>query len=77
MTNNPQSVSTRYLSNLLAVGENDTFFLESVIRLPSNPVDFHYSANVFRFSGENMIGNGVTPLMAVKDALSEHGVTFR
>lgn len=80
--NPPQSVTTRYVTNLLIHGQNDTFGLMSIkaeATIVGNAnIGTHYIASVgVETEPDSKHGYGATPLAAVRRALECWGVTFR
>lgn len=80
MTNPPQSITARYISNLLHDGQNKDFVLDSLQAI-SNLVEEvkvgHYYKAILMHLKDTQIGIGATPAQAVQRSLEKFGVTFR
>lgn len=77
----PQSVTQRYLSNLIHNGRNHEFDIDILIRR-SNMVDgtvcgYYFTAKVVSTADILFECSGATPTQAIQRCLEKHGVTFR
>ena len=81
MNNLPQSVTERYVTNLLHNGVNSEFRLDSLTCYPfcaeEQICGYYYKASVIPNVSDMVVGVGPTPQAALKNALSKAGVTFR
>jgi hypothetical protein len=80
MTNPPQNVSERYISNLLRTGANSDFILHYITKRESRVdnlvVGTYYDASIYH-GGDNQAAAGATPSQAVRRAMEKFGVTFK
>jgi hypothetical protein len=78
--NAPQSVTERYVSNLLHYGRNKEFDIEMVTMreniVDATQVGIYFTVRVLSKTGAES-GVGATIAQAVRQALTKHGVTFR
>ena len=80
MTNPPQNLTDRYVTNLLHHGRNATFDLSALTQCDSvvkqETVGCYYEA-VVQHLMQHESACGATPVVAVKRALEKHGVSFK
>jgi hypothetical protein len=78
--NPPQSVTERYVSNLIHYGRNKEFDIDTLVRVPSyhgeTVVGWYYKTDIVTAT-DRETGVGATISQAVRHALTGHGVTFR
>jgi hypothetical protein len=76
MSTAPQSVTERYVSNLLHYGRNKEFDIDYIKQMPNvvedENVGYYYVVRI-----GNQTANGATIQQAVHRCLEKHGVTFR
>lgn len=76
----PQSVTSRYASNLVRDGRNRDFEIDAIVRKPAL-VDGHLVGHYYAATVVHQIlraeGIGASPLQATTRALEKLGVTFR
>ena len=83
MTNLPQQVTERYVSNLIANGRNKDFDIDIVQRNPhvvdEVHIGYYYQVRIETagLGGKVAYGVGATIAQAVRRCLEKHGVTFR
>lgn len=82
MPNLPQSVTDRYVSNLLSAGINNEFRIDSIQCLPWVTEEVHcghyFKATIMPLDRTDMITSvGPTIHQALRHTLSKAGVTFR
>lgn len=82
MTNAPQSVTERYISNLIHYGRNRDFAIASVTERENTHeglvVGNFYTVNIRPInSPTGQASHGATLALAVRHCLQDHGVTFR
>lgn len=86
MNNPPQSVTERYVSNLIHNGRNKEFDIKIITQydamIEEHIVGVYYRARLLPANvadnGANVrVGVGATLALAVRNALEQHGVTFR
>lgn len=77
----PQSVTSRYISNLIDRGANESFRLDSItchrFCVEEEHCGFFFKAGVIQGDSVLHSGVGASPIAAVKTALAKAGVTFR
>lgn len=80
MTNAPQSVTQRYISNLIHNGRNKEFDIEMITMkehvVESTTVGYYFTTRVLSKTGAEH-AHGATIQQAVHNALLKHGTTFR
>lgn len=86
MTNPPQAVTERYISNLLHYGRNKDFDICEIKRqihsVDARVVGVYFQAitlpaNLLDVGLNRRVGVGATAAQAIRHCLEQHGVTFR
>lgn len=77
----PQSVTERYVSNLIMHGSNKEFSIDIVTRrsigVEGDHIGFYYTVKTIDNTNKEIDASGPTIACAVRAALIKHGVTFR